>query len=390
MDKILNLLIVLLFVSDTPFGRGWIPVGDFIPRLLLFCLLVIFNGARIFNKATVLLLLYFLYKMIMNSTNSVENNPIGLTVELFEFLIPMLLFVTLKFAATSRDILKLNRYSFCVSVAVIVCTIIALMNNPSIARLMASASNFKDGLAEIRTYQRVGVAAYDFSAVVMFFPVVLMAYFKECYLKKNYFFVGMLLFFTFLFKVQASTPMILSLVITSISYFINDKTDKRFVLQAGILICMMVLLFPVFLDLVAPFVASTAFENKVIGLTEFAETGQTSGEVLGRYELYEISMKSFSEGYFFGHADAFVGGHSFILDRLARYGIVGVALLLSSLYFAFKYIYIWISYPYRWHYLLCVFALISFMVIKNVAGMDYWLYMFVFIPCIFKYVELKK
>ena len=390
MSKIINLVLLLLFVSDTAFGRGWIPVGDFIPRLLLFCLLVIFNGKRVFNKATFFLMGYFLYTMIMNSINSVETDPIGLTVALFEILIPMLLFVTVKFAATDRDLLKLNRYSFCISIAVIVCTIIALMNNPSIARLMASVSNFEGGLAEIRSYQRVGVAAYDFSAVVMFFPVVLMAYYKEYNLKKIFFYVGMLLFFIFLYKVQASTPMILSLVITSLSYFVNEKTNKIFILQVGILIGIMALLFPIFLELVAPFVGGTAFENKVVGLSELTETGQTSGEVLGRYELYEISMRSFSEGYLFGHADAHVGGHSFILDRLARYGIVGVALLLASLYFSFKYIYIWISYPYRWHYLLCVFALISFMVIKNVAGMDYWLYMFVFIPCIFKYFELKR
>ena len=64
----------------------------------------------------------------MNSINSVETDPIGLTVALFEILIPMLLFVTVKFAATGRDLLKLNRYSFCISIAVIVCTIIGIGN----------------------------------------------------------------------------------------------------------------------------------------------------------------------------------------------------------------------------------------------------------------------
>ena len=387
---ILALSVFLLFLSDTPFGRGWLPIGDFIPRLALFFTLFILGGFKNFSKSAIILLLYFLYASIMEFFVGVEFISIGLIVAIFEFLIPIVMLELLIRRASIWDLKRLNKYSVYISVVVIVCTIIVLFQNPSIARLMSSSTNFEGGLAEIRTYQRLGVVAYDFSAVVMFFPVVLMAYYRELGMKTYQFILGQLLFFLFLYKVQASTPMILSLVITSISFFINDKTSKNFIVQAFLIILIMSVLFPFFLDIVAPFVGDTAFESKVTGLKEFSETGHSSGEVLGRYELYQISMDSFSRNIMFGDARSAIGGHSFIFDRLAQYGIFGVSILMCSLLLMFQRVLNWITYPYRWYYLLCVFALIFFMCIKNVAGLDYWLYIFVYIPCMFKYFEYKK
>ena len=390
MNNLLYLILFLLFLSDSAFGRGWFPIGDFIPRLVLFLILFIYGRFTIFSKSSTILLLYFLYASIMDSVVGVESNSIGLTVTIFEFLIPMLMLELIIRRASLWDLKRLNKYSVYISVVMIVCTIIALFQNPSIARLMASSTNFEGGLAEIRTYQRQGVAAYDFSAVVMFFPVVLMAYYREFGMKKYQFILGQLLFFLFLYKVQTSTTMILSLVITAISFFINDKTSKKFIVQAFLIIFIMAVLFPFFLDIVAPFVGGTAFEGKVTGLKEFSETGQTAGEVLGRYELYQISMDSFSRNIMFGDARSAIGGHCYILDRLAQYGIFGVSILMCSLLLMFQRVLNWITYPYRWYYLLCMFALISFMCIKNVAGLDYWLYIYVYIPCMFKYFEYKK
>ena len=380
------LVLVLLFISDTPFGRGWIPLGDFIPRLLLFAFLSLSLGGKLFNKTTIFLLLYYIYTIIRVSSARMESNIVGTIVALFEMLIPFLLFQYIKQKRSLHLIKTISKYAVIISFLTIVCTIIALRVNPSIARLMASSTNFERGLSEIRVYQRMGVAGFDFSSVAMFFPVVLIAYYKELGNKISllWFLFGFLLCFLFLYKVQSSTPMILSIVMTIISIFINDRTDRKFIFLTGILIVFMAYLFPVFLEIVAPYVGGTAFEGKVTGLTEFTETGQTSGEVLGRYELYQISMDSFSKNWLMGDARAYIGGHSFILDRLAEYGIIGVALLLFALYFAFKEVYQWLSIPYRYYYIICAIALLSYMVIKNVAGMDYWVYMFVFIPCLLK------
>ena len=387
MKKIVYLLLVLLFISDTALGRGWIPIGDFIPRALLFILLALSLGGNLFNKTAIFILLYYIFTIFLDLLAGIESNPIGTIVVLFEMLIPFLFFQYIKQKGSIREINIISKYAIILSFITIVCTIIALQNNPSIARLMASSTNFERGLSEIREYQRMGVAAYDFSAVVMFFPVLVVAYYKDSKIKKIYMLFCSFLCFFFLYKVQSSTPMILSIIITAISFFINDKTNRKFIFQAGIIIVAMTFLFPLFLEIVAPYVGGTAFENKVTGLTEYMETGQTSGEVLGRYELYQLSISSFGQNVLFGDANAYVGGHSFILDRLAKFGIIGVSLLLYALCLAFREVYKWLSFPYRWYYILCVVALLIFMVTKNVAGMDYWLYMFVFIPCQFKLLE---
>lgn len=387
MKKIVYLLLLLLFISDTALGRGWIPVGDFIPRMLLFILLALSLGGNLFNKTTIVIFLYYIFTILMDLSADFESNPVSIIVALLEMLIPLLFFQFVRQKGSLREINSISKYAIIVSFITIVCTIIALKNNPSIARLMASSTNFERGLSEIRGYQRMGVAAYDFSAVVMFFPVVVVAYYKDSKIKKIHMIFCSFLCFYFLYKVQSSTPMILSIIITVLSFFINDKTDCKYIFQAGIMIVVMTILFPLFLEIVAPYVGGTAFENKVTGLTEFMDTGQTSGEVLGRYELYQLSINSFGQNMLFGDPNANVGGHSFILDRLAKYGIIGVSLLMYAMYLALRDVYQWLSFPYRWHYMLCVFALLSYMVIKNVAGMDYWLYMFVFIPCQFKLLE---
>ena len=390
MSNIIYVILFLLFLSDSAFGRGWFPIGDFLPRLALFGLLFLCNNKAIFNRRVLLVLVYYLYIIFMDFSALNETDLVGLFVTFFEIVLPLAILELLINHGCTKDLNMINNYSVLISLATMIGTLTMLSYNPSIARLMASSTNFEGGLSEMRNFQKMGVAGYDFSAIVMFFPVLIVAYYKAFNLKKIYAIVALFLCYLFLFKVQSSTPMILSIVITAVAFFINENTKGYFIIQAAALILIMGFFFPVFLDIVVPYVGGTAFENKVIGLAEFSETGQTSGEVLGRYELYQISMDSFRENVLFGRSDAYIGGHSFILDRLACYGLIGVFLFIYSSYFTIKRAYIWISYPYRWYYLLCVIALLAFALIKNMAGMDYWLYILVYIPCLFKAFEIKQ
>ena len=66
MSNIIYVILFLLFLSDSAFGRGWFPIGDFLPRLALFGLLFLCNNKAIFNRRVLLVLVYYLYIIFMD------------------------------------------------------------------------------------------------------------------------------------------------------------------------------------------------------------------------------------------------------------------------------------------------------------------------------------
>ena len=143
-------------------------------------------------------------------------------------------------------------------------------------------------------------------------------------------------------------------------------------------------------DLFAPLFEGTEFETHIDGLAEFygiKEASKTSYNVEYRVDLYKISWQTFQNYPFFGNVEAPNGGHNYFLDRLAYYGIFGTMPLILFIYYNLKRAYYYIPVETRRIFLICIIGFVLLGFLKNMAGIDYWTYMFLYIPCILKLTE---
>ena len=58
------------------------------------------------------------------------------------------------------------------------------------------------------------------------------------------------------------------------------------------------------------------------------ETDNVDGDVESRMDLYNLSIKAFFKSPLWGSSNAKVGGHSFMLDNLGRYGLLGLIAMI--------------------------------------------------------------
>jgi hypothetical protein len=135
-----------------------------------------------------------------------------------------------------------------------------------------------------------------------------------------------------------------------------------------------------FLTSVQPLFENTAIYDKISDINNSMVYGKSEGQLEGREELYNKSLNSFYEYPIFGNSKVLLGGHSFFIDRLAYFGIVGALPFFLFLYFTFKNHYDLIPKERKFYYLIGVFAFMILGFSKNVSGIEPYLYVLVFLP----------
>lgn len=388
---ILYIVFILLFLSDNPFGRGWIQIGDFIPRaiLLLVLLLWIITNKNLFHKSIVFLLIYFIIDGIKYSTSG-SFNFIGEIVSFSGFAIPMLLFYAFANDYKSSNNSLLYKYIVGLSFLVIISTIRLQLIDPSSLKHMVALSTLGD-MSAIYSYQKLGMAGYDFAAMAMVFPPVYITLFRESHnrKRKRLFMIALLLSFAFMLLGQVTTTLLICVFMTALSLFIKDK-NKGFIVYVGIVVLFGVILFQPILEAVAPHLLGFEdYSGKVEDLLESNQTGQLAGEVEGRVGLYRVSFNSFMENPFFGDVNAKIGGHAYFLDKLALSGLIGFLPLFFAILYMVKDCAKILIGKYQMVYYICILGLVILGFLKNMAGMDYWLFSFFYIPYILFYNQQR-
>jgi hypothetical protein len=385
--SILYVIFILLFLSDNPFGRGWFQTGDFLPRAALLVVLLIWliTNSNLFHKSLFFLLLYFIIDSIKYFFSG-NFNIVGEIVSFAGFAIPMLLFYSIsKYNKTSEDS-SLYKYIVVLSFLVILSTIRLQIVAPSSLKHMVVLSSLGD-MGAIYSLQKQGMAGYDFAAMVMMLPPVYITLFRESHerKRKRQFALAFLLSFAFMFLGQVTTTLLICVLMTFLSLFVKDN-NKSFILYAGLIFLFISIIFQPLLEAVAPQLAG--FEDygaKVNDIIESNQTGELTGQVGGRVELYRISLNSFFKRPFWGDVNAEIGGHAFFIDKLAISGIIGCLPLFLSIYYMAKDCARILRVKYQMVYYICMMGLVVLGFLKNMVGMDYWLFSFFYIPFILYY-----
>ena len=246
-------------------------------------------------------------------------------------------------------------------------TYIGTVNYPGAARMMATLSS-SDLL--YRTYVKENIGNFIFVYELVLLTPLLIYLTRSKWVKPI---IGYLLIaFVGVVIVATEYGMAVMLYFASLLLLVFPKLTSK---KLMILLLVLVLVFIVGAELVANAfeqlslsVESETLAERFLAVAETLrgedELSATTGQT--RMELYSKSVKSFWDTTFMGTwGTGGIGGHSFAIDTLGNYGILGIAALIA----VFVTMYNLALKPYREYdfhpYLLWVYCVAVFLMVMN-------------------------
>lgn len=222
--------------------------------------------------------------------------------------------------------------------ATAITTSFGLIRFPYAARVLATISSSQDATAI--TYNWYNIGGFEFIYfLVLLYPILIMAY-KQRRVNLIFTIVGTVLIFATTILSEYTTALLLLLISSSLFLVKRDLRKK----DVFILLLIAVLFVVYFNDYVSQFLSYvgtlTGSETMSERLNALAggQAGLEASES-NRIFLYRRSISTFFSHPLLGtflSGGGGLGGHSFILDTLGKYGLIGVALLFFMYRKVFK------------------------------------------------------
>ena len=379
--------LLCLFLTTFPLAQGWIGTGDFIPRAL-FLLFVLFLKPKLFSiKDLSLLLLFFAYSIIMFQNTTF----VGWAANFMEFLLPLILANYYLDPVNKRSALFFGKIAILVSVFIILNTIFVDSVYKDVVRQMVAFSAYGE-LDKSKFYLRLGVCIYSFAMISMCLAPALLFCVHNTKHKKVYsFFLIITIYFVY---ITGITTCLLILILMLILYLLVISRRKKMFVPITILTLIIGYLSGfILVEFMLPYLENTNFYGHLAGLMEFygkTTMVQDTYDVEGRVDLYRYSIDTFFKNPLLGSSAGKIGGHNFFLDHFARLGILGMTPFILFIITRFKAALKVLSTKAQIVYMICILGFIALGFLKGMNGIDFWTYMFVYIPCILQYSDSLK
>ena len=300
----------------------------FYMAIVVAAVLLVFGACRLKNiRELVLLVLPFMVFELLETSISDESSMLLIGYRALLFITPVCLgyyLIKNDFPVTVYVTAATAAYAITA-----VTTIVGCMANPGAARVLATIKTSDDPLLIFFNWANIGGYTFVYSAVIVF-PAVIIA-FKRRRIRFIFALIPAVLLFTM--SIQAEYALSLTLLVfTSALFFIKrNLTQKGFIKLAVFLIVAVIFFSGVFVALLNYVGRMTGNEEMTQKLTAIF-SGQDSLNSLedNRFSLYIYSVDLFLKNPIFGtylSGNHVTGGHSFVLDSLAHYGLVGGVLL---------------------------------------------------------------
>ena len=297
---------------------------------------LVFGTCRLNNIHRLVFLItpFVLFELLEPFTTD-EKNILLVGYRILLFMLPVCMGFYLK---TNDFPLKLyTAVTVGIFVITTVTTYIGCIRNPGAARTLATTATSQDPIAVYYNYQNIGGYTFVYSAVLLY-PALIIAF------KRRRFHLAVSLIGTImLLMVSAKSAYALSLtllIMTTTLYFIKrDLSRDGFIkLAFGLLIAIAFFssVIVALLTYIGNMTGNEEMTEKMVAI--FSGKDALEGLEDKRSTLYWFSFRLFLRNPVFGTMPTgyhITGGHSFILDSLAHYGLVGAAIL----FFLYRAIY---------------------------------------------------
>ena len=267
------------------------------------------------------------YEMIVMLS---KNNP-DVTLAGYQVLLFLLPACIGFYLVTNRCFVELHTVLL-VTIIMLTCvtTTIGCINNPNAARVLATTATSQDPTAIIYDWQNIGGYGFVYSTVLLY-PFMILAFKMK---KLHIAFVVVFTALIYYMVIQASyTYALMLLMMSMLLFFIKrDITLKRFILlMVGFV--LVVLLFRVAIAALFSWFGELIGNQSMVDKVNAAFLGKDAVDNFDddRGALYQLSVDLFLKHPLLGSlagGSKVTGGHSFILDSFALYGLLGGALLV--------------------------------------------------------------
>ncbi len=232
----------------------------------------------------------------------------------------------------------LAKFIFLLLILTIITTIIGLIRFPGASRILATINNSQD--ADYVLYSWNNIGGYEFVYIcVLLYPILILAY-KRRRIKLLWTIAFAVALFFLVFLSEYATALILFIVSSCLFFLRKDVGIKGIAIFAIIGVLAVVFLSDVFADFLrwlADQLGSNVLTERLYSLAG-GRTGLENSES-ERIFLYRESLNTFLNNPLFGtmfSGGYGSGGHSYILDNLAQYGLVGCGLMCWLYYIVYK------------------------------------------------------
>lgn len=346
---------------------------------------VVFQPAVFIKTSTISTLVLYVILLIYDYTGFLINipqvvlEPFGIFSMVFPFFLIAIVTENLVVIA-NRDpgvLRKIGLFSLVAIFAAIIVNIFSEFMFPGITRTNHMHLNYPDWVASV---------SFGTFYTIPFIIITLLIYFK----KSNIILIAL---------------MLLIIVLTILAGFITALTLNIFAFLIGLLYRFQVkqklmVLFAVFL-LMALILSNLDFVTSELSHLPNPMYKEKSEEISNlknmsnsedllsnfRYGVYDISINTLKENPLFGSGNYdLIGQHSYWLDKLGFMGIVG---FISYLFIFFSMFFIsraLLPINAYENYNLIIILVAVFLIINPIYWPDFWLVIFVMIPCIIQYL----
>lgn len=375
-------LIIRLFTQFSPALELRTPVLISFPLLAFLVVYSINRGHGLIHKVLLTLPIYIIPFLNMIAVNRASIPIVNLLYVLFQwFAWPLLgAFVIENLTFRSQKIL-LWGYLLCILITACT-TIYGCTLFPGASRAMANgdfAVN-ETGLVSIYRSMNIGNFQYIYTSVLII-PLILCL--SDHYKRKIYYILVALLIFT-IYKTEYTTALLLSVISTLfliLPISKNTQTAKKWLISILLIAVVSLPLIGEIMNSIASVIGSEQIAQRFSELS-VSLSGQQLNEDSDfgtRLFLWKKSIMTFCENFFTGiyfitdinDMHQYIGGHSFILDSLARFGILGFLFIV----WMFKRLYKIFILPYNkrpeYIYLLTVFLLNIIQCIINTISIEF-------------------
>ena len=181
---------------------------------------------------------------------------------------------------------------------------------------------------------------------------------------------------------------LLCIFLAFVALFVRAKSSSGLFLGTAIFLLVIGLYGGSIVDALMPYTEDSAFESKFSNFSSLLNEGNIEteeGSIQGRTALTALTLKVFLNSPVFGNPQGYIGGHNYFIDRFALYGTVGVIPFFLMLYYCYNMVVNYLPQEKRNIYKLLFIGFIVLGLLKNISGLDYWLFVFCLYPFILKY-----
>jgi len=379
------------------------------PMFLLFSLF--FYSKVLLHKSVRNALLYgLLYAGLLQYTLWSHANDWykkAIFEDFYALIVPVILFAILNRYKYFKEWQKLAKLGVIFFIITGIMTIIATFKNPFVVRASYSSQQF-----EIPNYDalfRLGFGSYGYMTALVSFLPILVYYFKNnvyFWLSRKALIILIIFFYVVLIRSQITANIIVATIILILAYFGSEKFKRNII----IISIISIIIFAVprhfwakqILHISSLFSPESLLNNRLKDLAsyiinpEFTETGAKT-QVGTRFARYPMLLKAFIANPFFGDAnyespfsyELKVGGHLYWMSRLTLWGIfgfIGYIFLLKNIFTPIIKIF---NSDFKFYYLLSLLSIIALGFMKNIAGREPYIMLFIIIPGLYFYQILN-